>query len=429
VEQQHGKHALNTCEQTDIEVLGKSIKIPRSKRVIPNRVVYQPMELNSADASGAPAKRDLAVLADQFRGQPGINWLQATAVMPSGISTRNQWVLTEKNLPAFKQIAKLHRELNPKGLLLIQLTHSGWLALDDPVTPYLSGDCPNARLLTDAEMREIQKRNIEAYQLAEAAGFHGAELAKECHGYLFSKMLNRENKSRPGWSYGGPSLEERLGYYAETMRLAQKALSHPETFVNVMRISMLHGMSDEFGTLPGSADEDPSLQDAYTLVRVALELGTQIINVSSGIGAQSLHLMVPTSEHPERVLDHFRWTAAVKEWVGNNAIVVGSAYSYLRDGNNKVSDGLLHEKSLWHLAAENIRHGQTDMIGLARQVLADPLVAAKLLGGDLAHISWCTGCGKCIGLLGNQLLAGCEIYDPFAQGVAASARRMGKLKK
>ena len=52
--------------QQAVGILNRPRAIPGSLRVIPNRIVYQPMEINSADPDGTPSERDFDVLRLQL---------------------------------------------------------------------------------------------------------------------------------------------------------------------------------------------------------------------------------------------------------------------------------------------------------------------------------------------------------------------------
>jgi len=93
--------------------------------------------------------------------------------------------------------------------------------------------------------------------------------------------------------------------------------------------------------------------------------------------------------------------------------VIGSAYSYLRDGNNDLKESDPQKRSFIYWAEKNIREGVSDMVGIGRQSLADPLFAKKILEGKNSEINYCRSCGGCSILLRSQVPVGCPVYFDF----------------
>jgi 2,4-dienoyl-CoA reductase-like NADH-dependent reductase (Old Yellow Enzyme family) len=58
-------------------------------------------------------------------------------------------------------------------------------------------------------------------------------------------------------------------------------------------------------------------------------------------------------------------------------------------------------------------------VGIARQVIADPLLPKKILNGDLKSVNWCIMCMDCGMLLGEQQEVGCSIYNGYYTDLAA----------
>ena len=102
---------------------------------------------------------------------------------------------------------------------------------------------------------------------------------------------------------------------------------------------------------------------------------------------------------------------------------MGSAYSYLRHGKNKLPGDVAEKKSLLYWAPKNIQDGHVDMVGIGRQSLADPLFAKKVLAGEIDDIDFCTACGGCSILLGSQSRVGCAVYRKFYKEELRQARK------
>lgn len=98
--------------------------------------------------------------------------------------------------------------------------------------------------------------------------------------------------------------------------------------------------------------------------------------------------------------------------------VIGAGYSYLRDGRNKLPGEDPTEKSSVYWAEKNVKENKVDLVGIARQAIADPALPKKILNGDLKSVNWCTMCMDCGMLLGEQQEVGCSVYDRYYKELA-----------
>ena len=76
------------------------------------------------------------------------------------------------------------------------------------------------------------------------------------------------------------------------------------------------------------------------------------------------------------------------------------------------------KKSFIYWAEKNLKENNVDLVGLARQAIADPLLPKKLLNGDQKSVNWCTLCMDCGMLLGEQQEVGCSVYDRYYRELA-----------
>jgi 2,4-dienoyl-CoA reductase-like NADH-dependent reductase (Old Yellow Enzyme family) len=139
------------------------------------------------------------------------------------------------------------------------------------------------------------------------------------------------------------------------------------------------------------------------------ETGMDYINVSAGIAGSEI--TQPSKKYPEGVYRLFGWAQAVKKAV--NIPVIGSGYTYLRDGKNALPESDPEKKSFLYWAEKNIRDGNVDMVGVGRQSLADPLFSKKMLAGEFDSINYCTICDRCLELMFAQKVVGCAIHDKY----------------
>jgi hypothetical protein len=110
--------------------------------------------------------------------------------------------------------------------------------------------------------------------------------------------------------------------------------------------------------------------------------------------------------------------------------VIGSNYSVFGNGVRKGLSAVDPENmSLIAFGAKNIRDGVTDMIGLGRQSLADPLLPLKVEENRLSEIKYCTLCDHCLELLIQQAPIGCCTFNRYYTDVLVQTRKeKGQLK-
>jgi 2,4-dienoyl-CoA reductase-like NADH-dependent reductase (Old Yellow Enzyme family) len=393
----------------DAEALAQPLELLRSDRkhlVAPNRIVYQPMEGNDAEADGAPSLATLARYLERANGFAGIDHVEALAVAPEGRARGRQLVLWEPTRKAFAALVKRYRGANRETPLIFQLTHSGRFAWR-PVTPYpIETD---ARLLGDRDLARIQRRVVDATRFAYECGADGVDF-KHCHGYLFGALLGPANRRRTGWSWGGETLAERGRFCLETLERCFD-VAPPERFLYEVRLSAFEGIPGGFGSRDAkSAEEDESLAELRALARMLEKAGVRLINQSAGVPELTPLLVRQTDDHPLGFFDHQRYAAALKEAV--DVPVVGSGYSYLKTGKNKLP-GERETKHVIALGGGAIRDGRADLVGFGRQSLSEPYFARKLLAGKLETIRWDTSCNRCAISLRSGIHAGCVTFDPY----------------
>ncbi len=207
----------------------------------------------------------------------------------------------------------------------------------------------------------------------------------------------------------GGSFENRTRFFTETMDKIKKTVG-TGAFLLGARLSVYEGITGGFGTAgPGEVIED--LSEPHALTRIMEKSGVDYINVSAGIPAITPEIVRPTKNYPEGVYRHFGWAQAMKKQV--RVPIIGSGYTYLRDGKNDLKEPDPGKKNFLYWAERNIQQGFCDMVGIGRQSLADPLFAKKILGGKSAEVNYCLACGGCSVLMSHQAQAGCVVYFDF----------------
>lgn len=383
----------------------------------PNRIVNQPMEGNDADEAGNPTELTLARYRNLALGGAGVIFVEALTITRESRARRNQLGIYEETAPALEKLVKEMRAVNEKSLILFQITHSGRQSgggFSRPVSVYpLPGE--ETRLLGEEEIEAIGDDFGRAARIAAQTGADGIDF-KQCHGYLCAEMLRPANTR--GDRFGG-SFENRTRFFGDTVGKIKKAVGNG-SFLLGARFSIYEGIPGGFGTTgPEEVVED--LGEPLAFCRLMEKSGLHYINVSAGIPALTPEIVRPTKAFPEGIYRHFGWTRAVKRAV--SLPVIGSAYSYLRDGRNDLKAPVQAQKSFVYFAEKNLKEGVCDLAGIGRQSFADPLFAKKVLAGEDSEIRYCLACGGCATLLRSQAQAGCPVYDDFYKNLLKEVQK------
>jgi 2,4-dienoyl-CoA reductase-like NADH-dependent reductase (Old Yellow Enzyme family) len=382
-----------------------SSPISIGNKTAPNRIVFQPMECNDADSSGDPS--DLTV--NRYRrfaeGGAGVIFSESLTLTTASRARKSQMAITEQNADGLARLIKTMREVNQDSLILFQLNQSGRLseaAFSKVISVYPTGD-PDIHVLTEEEIEEISDNFVKATVIAKQVGADGIDF-KHCHGYVCTEMIQPANVRND--RYGG-SFENRTRFFRETAH-KMKAAINDDSFILGVRFNFYDGVTGGFGTAgPEEVVEDFS--EPLAFAKMMEDEGMHYINVSAGIAGSDL--TQPSKKYPEGVYRLFGWAQAVKQAVG--IPVIGSGYTYLRDGKNKLPEPDQEKKSFVYWAEKNLRDGNVDMVGVGRQSLADPRFAQKILAGDAKAVNYCTICDRCLELMFAQQAVGCAVHDKF----------------
>ena len=391
------------------EILSSPIKV--GNKTAPNRIVNQPMECNDGDASGNPTELTLRRYRNLAEGGAGIIVIESLTLTYESRSRKNQLKISEENAKGLERLIKEMKEVNGKSLVLFQINHSGRIsgaAFSKVVSLYPAGD-PSIHLLTEEEIEEIGEQFVKASVIAKQVGADGIDF-KHCHGYLCGEMLRPANIRQD--RFGG-SFENRTRLFKETTGKIKQAVGGDNFLIGV-RYSFYEGIPGGFGT-SGFEEVVEDFFEPLRFAKLVEELGMNYINVSAGIPAITPEIVRPTRNYPEGVYRHFGWAMAVKHLV--KIPVIGSGYSYLRDGKNDLKEPDPSKKSFLYYAEKNLKDGYVDLVGIGRQSLADPLFAKKILSGDVDKVNFCTACGGCSTLLRSQKEVGCTVYNKYYKGV------------
>ena len=210
--------------------------------------------------------------------------------------------------------------------------------------------------MTTRDIARIQRDWVTAARRAADAGFdivyvYGA------HGYLLTQFLSRVTNQRTD-GYGG-SVANRGRFWLETLAAVRDAVG--DRCAVATRIAVHGG-----GELAGIETDD-----MLELIAMASDL-VDLFDVTVGSWPEDSGTSRYYAQGHQRP-----WTHRVREATAKPVVAVG------RYSNPD-------------LMAEVIRSGAVDLIGSARQAIADPFLPAKVAAGQLDQIRECTGANLCI---------------------------------
>lgn len=406
------------------DYLFKPIKI--GSRVSENRFAINAMECCDSDDEGNPSEKTYRRYRNHFEGGCGVIVLEAITVSYESRGRKNQLSIMPRNEKALAKFVSEMKKINPKALFFFQLTHSGELSSTDfsrrvcvkPLPGY-GGD-----ILNEDDVEKIMDQFVESAKIAQAAGADGIDM-KLCHGYLGTQFLRPFNDRK--WKFGG-SWENRTRFAYTIYERIQKEIKDPD-FIVGSKISMWEAFPGGAGTAgPDTAIID--LSEPQDLCKGIEARGAKYILVSAGNPSITLAKSQPDKKIPDDVYLHFTFQKAVKDVVKPETVVIGSAYSILRDGKTNLQAVKQEESSLKYWGNKNIKDGVTDMICIGRQSLADSKIPVKMKAGKENEINWCTACDQCVELLIRQQNVGCTTYNKEYADILKKVRREeGLLKK
>ncbi len=343
--------------------------------VVPNRIVHVPTDISSSNADGSVSARDIHHHAEIAKGGTGLVIVGATTPdSKTGRPTVTCLVADADNfIPGLKRLSEGMHKYGAK--CVVQLQHPGrqcaiprhnvmstndmvlklpWSAGHEVVYENAAEKGKPVRAMTTEEVIDMVELFAEAAWRVQQADFDGVEL-HAAHGYLISQFmspyLNRRN-DRFGGDY-----ENRMRFPLAIISKIQEKCG--KDFPILVRYSV-----DEW--VEGGRELEESIEVAKTFEEAgvaALDL-SQCIQESPGAGFDPMY-------YPEG------WTMYASEAIKKHvSIPVINSHS-LRDPA---------------FCEDLIAEGKTDMVGLSRQMLADPYWAVKAQMGKDDEIRKCISC-------------------------------------
>ena len=350
---------------------------------VPNRIVNEPMGTAYSNVKGEATPQEVAYYAARAKGGIGLVLTECMSVVPGGeTGMRGGGNPKQPNIgtdAAVDELKKIADAVHAEGkIVMVEIYHSGCQGVPPSEPDGLlwspSGQesmlthCP-AREMTHDEVKYIIQCFVDATVRAEKAGMDGVEL--HCaHGYLLNQFLSPYTNHRTD-EYGG-SLENRCRIVKEIMEGIKAII--PD-FTVIARVSV-----DEYLRFNG-VEDGITIDEGVEICKQLESYGVAAIDVSAGTYETMNEAWEPVGFQQGWKIGNAK---AVKEAVSVPVI----ACSVIRDPA---------------YAEMVIEQGYTDMVGSARQFLADPEWPIKAKEGRVKEIRRCISCLNCMEqLMGNN---------------------------
>ena len=379
------------------------------KKISYNRVVLQPMEGCDCNTDGSPSELTREKYIRAARSGAGLIWFEANAVCLEGRTNPRQMMLTEENLPSFKNLLQEMREIAKKEcgvspIFILQLTHSGRQSIVPMIAyrhPIYEERRPvtDENIVTDEYLDTLSEKYAESARLAVEAGFDGVDV-KSCHGYLFQELLSAFTRAG---RYGG-SFENRIKLYLDCVRVVKKAI--PDHILLTTRLSVSDMVPKPYGF--GTTEENElDLTEPDMLIERLVKEGIQILNVTVGNPYYNPHVNRPyrkggyeTPEAAQTGLERFEYIEGHIKERFPMLTVVGSGLSYYRN-------------DLMEQAERQLEEGVCDLVGFGRMWLAYPEFYRDYQAGRFDPKKCCLACSKCTELMRGKQVSGCAVFQEY----------------
>ncbi len=346
---------------------------------LPNRIVHVPTDISSSHADGEVSERDIAHHADIARGGTGFVIVGATTPdSKTGRPTVTCLAADGDNyVPGLARLAESMHRYGAK--CAVQLQHPGrqcaipryntlgatdrviklpWSAGHEIVYENAEEKGKEIREASVTEILDLVDLFSEAAWRVKQAGFDAVEL-HAAHGYLLSEFMSPLLNMRTD-RFGG-SLENRMRFPLAVVDSIQKKCG--KSFPVLVRYSFDEWMEGGRG-----------LEEGVEIARILERAGCAAVDLSMGI-QESPGAGFDPMQYPQG------WATYAAE-ATRKAIRIPVITSHsLRDPD---------------YCEQIIAEGKTDLVGLARQLLADPYWPVKAQYGKVKSIRRCISClGGC----------------------------------
>lgn len=336
---------------------------------LPNRIVVPAMVTRLSGEDGFVNAEVIERYTRYAEGEVGLIVVEATSVHgaksgPLLKLSSDDYIAGHRAL-ASRVHAVSDSKVVPQIIHFLKVARSGWRQTIDSLT------------LADIDL--IVRQFGEAAARAREAGYDGIEL-HSAHAYTLSSFLSRRNPRRD--QYDGRTLEGRLFLFSRVMTEVRRQVG--EDFPVGVRFLAEECIKDGY-----------TIEDAKLIALRMAQLGVDYISLSVGgkfedaihRAGQPLYpytgysgdRCMPGDWYPP--LPHAHFTEIIKTFIN------GKGYKVPVISVGKISDPKDAERLL--------DDGRADLIGMARQLLADPDWPKKVREGRESDIQHCIYCNVC----------------------------------
>lgn len=342
------------------------------KLTIKNRFVMPAMNSNLHDKTHHFNSQAAYYYGERAKGGYGLLITEFLCVSKEGLAGTTQAAIYDDSfIETLKTIPDEVHKYDAK--IFAQLQHAGRVAkTGDPDLPVVSSFWtplkPNGlkvHMLTIEEIKEVEKKFVEAALRAKKAGFDGVEI-HGAHGYLLDQFLDKAVNKRTD-IYGG-SITNRTRIVTEIVEAIKEACG--EDYPVSVRIN---GQS--------TLKNGNTIEEAAAQALMMEMAGADVLNVSYGTAIETYYKNSGFNMNNVK---------KVKDIVSIPVIGVGR----------------INEPNL---ALEAIYGNYMDFVATGRQSIADPHFPNKIFEGRIDEIIMCTGCTQ-----------RCLYKDSFEEGFGVS---------
>lgn len=370
-----------TTTTTAAAVLGSTLKI--NSLEITNRIILGPMAVLRPTEDGRPSEQTIAFLTRRAKGGVGLIIVGGSVAserawnespfFPNLRFDKDEFVTDLKRLTdaVHEYGTPLFAQLFPSFGRMGVPRNGKWISSASPKSVdmgagglpdnlYIPGGriTPLPQEATVEEIKDMEANVVAAARRAKAAGFDGVEIgAHMC--YFYSSFLSPLANQRLD-EYGGSSLN-RARALRDTVAAVRDEVG--QGFPIGIRMSVNDHM-------PGGQDPEGFAEVAGHIVKA----GVDFISLSEG-NYESMRENLPSTSG--KMLEHGEPQTFRK--------VLGSEVKLFLSSTPDPQQ-----------AAAAIEAGYVDASMLARQMLADPDYAAKVLSGRETDIVWCDNANSCV---------------------------------
>lgn len=350
---------------------------------LPNRVVMTTVKLGYGTDRGEVTERHIAFYVRRATNGPGLMTTE-----PLYVSRDGRELPTQLGIHSAELTEGLHRLADAVhlagGRIMAHLNHAGRAVNPKLVSP---GDrvsasdvpCPangvTPRPLTRSEIAGVVAEFASAARRAREAGFDAVEIPFS-HGYLIHQFLSPHTNLRSD-DYGG-TLDHRLRFGREVVAAVRSAVGD-----DIPLVIRMNATDYVEGGL--------TIDDALQLAPMLESLGASALSITSGTMCESVPFCLYPTGTPQANL--LPMAARIRTQLTVPVIVAGRIRTP-------------------ETARRALEAGQTDLVGLARPLLADPDWVQKCEASDEDAILLCAACHQgCLAELRKGSGTGCA-FNP-----------------